>query len=255
MTKNQLAFEYLHGTGVELGALHNPVPLDPNKATVVYADRLCKADAIAAFPELESAAELIVESDLLVDLDNDDLSFISERGMDFVIANHVIEHVVNPIRFLKKVSDNLPVGGRFFLTVPNKEFTHDKNRKLTRYRHLWLEYYLNTKRLSNTHIKDYLRNKSEVEQVHPKTAEYFKQNNLPLSYYDGNRIPLNPISRSRLYQYHRGRSIHVHVWNRESFDFFLRRTIDLFKLKFEIEEYLSAETSAGEMIYLLKKAA
>jgi len=253
MNKDTLASEYLLGKGIEFGALHNPVAVDHSKARVDYADRLKKAEAIAAFPELEDLADQIVESDHIVDLDNDHLDIIASNAYDFVIANHVIEHLTNPIRFLKNVSQHLKTGGRFLLTVPNMEFTHDSRRKLTRYKHLLAKYYLGVKRLSNRRIKDYLLHKHEVENVHPKTEEYFLANGLPLSYYQGNRLPLNPIKRKRLYDYHRSRSIHVHVWNRDSFDFFLRRTNDLLKLNFEIEQYLPAEVSPGEMIYLLKK--
>ncbi len=253
MNKNELALKKLKGRGVEFGALHNPVQIDTKKASVVYADKLNKQDAIAAFPEIEDVANDIVETDLIVDLDRDSLAFIREKDVDFVIANHVIEHLVNPISFLKRISDNLKPGGALFLTVPNKDHTHDKNRKLTRYRSLISKYYLRTKRLSNERIRDYLKFKSPVTEIHPRTVEYFENNGLPLSYYDGNKIPLNPIARSKLYDYHRQRSIHVHVWNRETFDFFLRRTIDLFKLKFEIEEALPSDVSPGEMIYLLRK--
>ncbi len=253
MAKDQLAVQFLCGKGVEFGALHNPVPLNEDKASVQYADKLFKHQAIEAFPELEDVAENIVETDFIVDLDRDSLSVIKEQDFDFVIANHVIEHLVNPISFLKRVHDNLKTDGLFLLTVPNMEYTHDSNRKLSRYKVLLLKYYLGVKRLSNSRIRDYLNNKHEVENVHPKTREYFIKHNLPLSYYEGNTIPLNPISRRKLFNYHRGRSIHVHVWNRETFDFFLRRTIDVLKLNFSIEHQASAADSHGEMVYLLKK--
>lgn len=253
MNKNQLAFEKLIGTGVEFGALHNPVEINKDKATVLYADKLIKAEAIAAFPELEDVAQQIVETDLTVDLDKNTLGFIHEKELDFVIANHVIEHLVNPIRFLKNINDNLKVGGGLFLTVPNKDHTHDKNRALTRYRTLVAKFYLRTKNLSNERITDYLKYKLPVANIHPKTREYFLNNGLPLSYYDGNKIPRNPIKKAKLFEYHRSRSIHVHVWNRETFDFFLRRTIDLFNFDLEIESALPAESSAGEMIYFLRK--
>jgi len=253
MTKDELALTHLSGKGVEFGALHNPVKVDPQKATVIYADKLKRAEAIAAFPEIEDVAPHIVETDITVDLDRDSLSFIHEQQLDFVVANHVIEHLVNPIRFLKLLSDNLKTDGLVFLTVPNMRFTHDRNRKLTRYKTLLIKYYLGVKRLSNERIRDYLKYKLPVDDIHPRTVEFFENNNLPLSYYDGNKIPMNPFSRHRLYGYHRSRSIHVHVWDRNSFDFFLRRTIDLLKLDFSIDYYAPAEVSEGEMIYLLRK--
>lgn len=252
MNKQEL-INKLVGKGVELGALHNPVEINSEHATVIYADKLKRMDAIKAFPELEDVANKIVETDIIVDLDRDSLSFIKGKHLDFVIANHVIEHLVNPIRFLKVINDNLKEGGLLLLTVPNKDYTLDVNRQLTRFRHLVIEYLLMTKHLSNKHITDYLKNKLPVENVHPRIKEFFEQNGLPLSYYDGNKIPLNPISRNKLYQYHRDRSIHVHVWNRHSFDVFLNKTIKLFKLNLQVENYLPSEISQGEMIYLLKK--
>ncbi len=249
--KNRLAIQYLTGKGLELGALHNPIKYDPQKATVMYADKLNKLTAIECFPELEELADSIVETDVIFDLDRDDYQIF--REYDFIIANHVIEHVVNPIRFIKETCINLKKDALLLLTVPDKEYTHDKNRKLTRYRHVLMEYYLNVKHLSNRHIKDYLKNKLPVENVHPKTKEHFLKNKLPLSYYNGNKLPLNPLSRIRLYNYHRSRSIHVHVWNRESFDFFIHRTISLLDLQLEIVENPPPEESPGEIIYLLRK--
>lgn len=253
MNKNELAMNYLKGNGVELGALHNPMVTNKELSNVVYADKLPREEAIIAFPELESVENDIVETDLIVDLDQDSLTFLAEREFDFVIANHVIEHLVNPIIFLEKLNANMKAGALLFLTVPNKDYTHDVNRKLTRYSHLRIERFLKTKRLSNSHVRDYLKNKLPVENVHPQTVKYFEKHGLPLSYYNGNKIPLNPLKRRKLFGYQRSRSIHVHVWNRETFDFFLRRSIDLYSLKFSIVEYLPAESSPGEMIYLLKK--
>lgn len=241
------------GTGLEFGALHNPIKINNNRNNIIYADRLSRHDAIKNFPELETLSEEIVEPDVLVDLDQSNLSFIKEKKIDFIIANHVIEHLVNPIRFLKNMSLNLPSGGRILLTVPNKDFTHDVNRDLTRFRSLLIKYFLSTKRLSDERITDYLKNKSLVNEVPAGTKTFFEENGLPLSYYENNEIPEDKGLRQKLFDYHRSRSIHVHVWNRESFDFFLRKTIRIFKLKFDIEHYLSSEYSHGEMIYVLKK--
>jgi SAM-dependent methyltransferase len=240
------------GNGLEFGALHNPVKIN-NDSKIIYADRLSRADAIKNFPELESHGNNIVESDVLIDLDKNDLSIIKERNIDFIIANHVIEHVVNPIMFLKNMTRNLSKGGRMLLTVPNKDFTHDKNRELTRFRSLFIKFLLRTSDLSDERIEDYLTNKLPVENVPEGTKKFFEENGLPLSYYENNAIPKNENLREKLFEYHRSRSIHVHVWNRESFDFFLRKTIKLLKLNINIEHYLPSEYSHGEMIYILKK--
>ncbi len=251
--KEQIAIEHLQGNGLELGALNNPLAVDPQKARVMYADRLAKPDALRLFPELEAIAESIVEPDLLLDLDQSDLREIGQQEFDFVIANHVIEHVVNPIQFLKNISNHLKPGGLFFLTVPDKDHTFDRDRQLTSNEHLWREYQQKVTKLANAHIKDFLLHKEPVTEIHPAIEAYFKEHGLPLSYYQGNTLPINPFKRRRLYEFHRNRSIHVHVWNKAAFDSFLHYSIERAELEFSIVPTHNPDEVVGEMIYLLKR--
>lgn len=252
--KNQIAQDHLVGKGIELGALNNPLPVDSAKATVDYADRLPKRDALRLFPELESIADSIIDPDVIMDLDTDDLSAIGQGNYDFVIANHVIEHVVNPIRFLANISQHLKPGGVFFLTVPDKRYTFDKARALTTNDHLWNEYVSGVTTLSDAHIKDFLLYKEAVNEIHPAVEKYFRENGLPLSYYNGNKLPWNPIKRKRLFEFHRSRSIHVHVWDRASFDSLLEFAMEQAQLQFQVIETHNPEEVNGEMIYLLKRS-
>jgi len=251
--KSQISIQHLVGKGIELGPLNNPLPVDEKKATVHYADRLSKADALILFPELIDIKDSLVDPDLLIDFDTDDLALLKEQAFDFIIANHVIEHLVNPIQFLKNVSDNLRSGGQFFLTVPDKDFTFDKARALTSKEHLWQEYKAGVTSLSNKHIKEFLKYKETVSEIHPEVKRYFIENGLPLNYYNGNRIPLNPIKRKRLFDFHRSRSIHVHVWNKQSFNDFFNEINEREKMGFSILPTHNDDKVQGEMIYLLSK--
>ncbi|MBT8115037.1 MAG: class I SAM-dependent methyltransferase [Arenicella sp.] len=251
--KSQISIDYLTGKGLELGALNNPLPVDSDKAHVHYADRLPKADALRLFPELEDIADSLIEPDLLIDFDTDTLQCVKDGDYDFVIANHVIEHLVNPLQFLKNVCDHLKPGGLFFLTVPDRDFTFDKHRALTSEQHLFGEYRRGVKKLSNAHIRDFLLYKEPVNDIHPAVRKYFIENGLPLSYYNGNKIPFNPLKRKRLYDFHRSRSIHVHVWNKASFDELLSSANEKLFLGFELVPTHEAAEATGEMIYLLRR--
>ncbi|HJP10072.1 MAG: hypothetical protein CMK60_12150 [Proteobacteria bacterium] len=252
--KESLAISHLEGHGVEFGPLNNPLPINSGKASVVYADRLSKEEALVLFPELRDIAQSIVEPNLIVDF-NDHKALIGLRqyAFDFIIANHFIEHLVNPIRFLQGCSMILKDGAKLFLTIPDRDHTFDRHRTLTTQKHLWRDYQRGETTISNAHMRDFLRNKEVVDQPHPEVARYFLENNLPLDYYNGNKLPLNLFTRKRLYDFHRERSIHVHVWNRVSFDKFLSWVINRLDLNLRVLPTHPPEDTVGEMVYLLEK--
>lgn len=224
--RKQLAYEYLVGRGIEFGALHNPLPIHRKKASVVYADRLTKLQALQRFPELKE----VISPDLIIDFDKDDISFLVNYDFDFFIANHFIEHVANPIRFLRDLSSVMKSGSILFLTVPNKEYTFDKKRGLTENEHLWQDYINNETNISDEHIEDFVLNTG-----------------------DKIGLPATPSERKKIFNMHRGRSIHVHVWNRFSFDNFLNWINYKLDLRFEVMNTHDPNTVLDEMIYLLRK--
>ena len=252
--KENLALVHLKGRGIEFGPLNNPLPVDGSRAKTLFADRLSKSQALNLFPELREIADSIVEPDIIVDFNNaESLGSLASEDFDFLIANHFIEHLVNPIQFLEGCSQILPLGGMLFLTVPDKDKTFDRHRKLTTNTHLWRDYRRGESTISKAHLKDFLRNKEVVDTPHPEVVKYFMNNGLSLGYYNGNRLPLNPVKRKRLFDFHRERSIHVHVWNRQSFDEFLDWINSKLNLGFRIIRTHSPEDVIGEMIYLLRK--
>ena len=252
--KENLALTHLVGRGIEFGALNNPLPVDSTQAKVIFADRLTRVQALEIFPELQDIADTIVEPDMIIDFnDLASLNSIASQKFDFLIANHFIEHLVNPIQFLEGCSQILQPGGVLFLTVPNKDETFDRNRNLTTNAHLWRDYRRGTSVISRAHLKDFLQNKEVVDTPHPEVIKYFKNNRIPISYYDGNRLPLSPLKRKRLYNFHRQRSIHVHVWNRSSFDDFLSWINKKLEMRFSVIPSHDPEVVVGEMIYVLQK--
>ena len=251
--KENIAFEHLEGRGIEFGALTNPLPVNKDRAEVVYADRLSRSESIVLFPELGDVAKSIVEPDLIIDF-NDAVALrsLASENFDFLIANHFIEHLANPIRFLVGCSEILKSGGMLFLTVPDKDRTFDKNRKLTSNHHLWRDFKRGESAISNSHLREFLKS-LPLHTPPDSVIHYFKENNLPLEYYDDMKLPLNPFKRQRLFNWHRERSIHVHVWNRESFDRFLNWIIAKLELGLEIKPTHSPVDVEGEMIYVLNK--
>jgi SAM-dependent methyltransferase len=130
-TRCELSERYLEGSGIEIGALHEPLRTS-ERATVRYVDRLDVAGLRQHYPEL--AGEDLVNADLIED--GDVLASIEDGQLDFIIANHMLEHTENPIgtirNHLRKLRDN----GVLYHAVPDKWLCFDCDRRITPFEHL-----------------------------------------------------------------------------------------------------------------------
>jgi predicted SAM-dependent methyltransferase len=124
-----VANRYLSGKGIEFGALHNALRV-PDGARVRYADVASAETLHKMFPDIES----IRPPDIISDIES--MQGINDESEDFVIANHVLEHVEDPLQALKSINRVLRPSGVAFLSLPDKRFTFDKDRKLTSLEHL-----------------------------------------------------------------------------------------------------------------------
>jgi SAM-dependent methyltransferase len=129
--RGELAERYLHGSGLEIGALHSPLPLPPD-ATVRYLDRMDCAGLRGHYPEL--AAKPLVEVDVVDD--GETLSSQPDSSVDFVIANHFIEHTQDPLGTLANHLRVLRPGGIHYLAVPHRRRTFDADRLPTPLEHI-----------------------------------------------------------------------------------------------------------------------
>ena len=129
--RRKLSERYLEGAGVELGALHQPL-WTSERATVRYIDRLDVAGLRLQYPEL--AEHELVNVDIVDD--GESLSSIEDGQLDFIIANHMLEHTENPIgtirNHLRKLRDN----GVLYYAVPDKWAFFDRDRPITPFEHL-----------------------------------------------------------------------------------------------------------------------
>src|SRR5262245_50309382 len=92
LDRETIANLYLSGEGIEIGALHNPLPLPPS-ARVRYVDRMDLAELRKQYPELGSKKLVPVD---IVD-EGERLGRVPDASQQFVIANHFLEHCQDPI--------------------------------------------------------------------------------------------------------------------------------------------------------------
>ena len=146
-----LAKNYLRGEGIEIGALDKPMSA-PRGVRIRTVDRL-PADELRKHYDLPKA----VAVDFVCDAQK--LETIQSCSQDFVIANHVFEHMENPIAALENWVRVLRPGGFIFMAIPDKRFTFDVDRPVTPLAHILDEYHDPPKASENrrSHYEDWIR--------------------------------------------------------------------------------------------------
>ncbi|MBE9041711.1 glycosyltransferase [Oscillatoriales cyanobacterium LEGE 11467] len=218
--RRQIANKYIKGDGIEIGALHSPLPV-PEAANVRYVDRMSVFDLRLQYPEMNEL--LLVDVDIIDD--GEVLSTVDDNSLDFAIANHLIEHCQNPIQTLQNYFRVLKPGGILYLAVPDKRYTFDVDRPVTSLEHLIEDYTEGPERSRISHFEEYVR---MVD-----------------------RTPEKKVSARLLYllidlDY----SIHFHVWTPSAFTELLLYCQQEFEDKFAIELMQSNE---DEFIFVLRK--
>lgn len=129
--RKRISFRYLKGEGIEIGALHNPLSTSDH-AKVKYVDRLPSAELQKHYSDLNP--HQMVKIDLI---DNGEiLSTIADNSLDFIIANHFLEHCENPIGTIRNHLKKIKTGGVLYYAIPEKTYTFDKECSLTEFDHL-----------------------------------------------------------------------------------------------------------------------
>jgi SAM-dependent methyltransferase len=215
----------LRGKGIEIGALHRPVHAP--HLEIRYVDRLRVDDLLKQYPELRN--HKIVEPDILDDAES--LGNIADGSQDFVIANHVIEHMANPIGALLAWQRVLAPGGRLFLAAPDKHGTFDRDREITRFEHVVQDFEAPDRARDWDAFKDFaLKVSCRTFKVRPEAdAEAFARELWDMNY-----------------------SIHYHVWDFPAFSDFLTCTAQRYP-QWKLRTVASMPTVSDEFIFVLEK--
>jgi SAM-dependent methyltransferase len=132
--REDLARRYLNGNGIEIGALHRPLRL-PASARARYVDIMSRKELLATHSSaVYGNPEWVVETDVIDD--GERLASFANESVDFVIANHMLEHTEDPIAALEHLVRVLRPGGVLFLTLPDATRTFDALRSRTTVEHL-----------------------------------------------------------------------------------------------------------------------
>jgi len=200
-------YNLLNGHGLEIGALNQAANI-PARCSITYCDVCSREEVITFFPELRIGD--LVSVDHLSDMDKDGLALFGDNTFDFVILNHIVEHVANPIKSIREIFRIAKEGGLLVISAPDKEYTFDKNRELTPFAHVFEDYTKNTLESSDEHYIDFLKG------VHPEVFD------------------LSPEEIQERVDNVRLRREHVHVWDSPLFRQFLDESFRLLDIAPEL---------------------
>ena len=149
--RQTLSQAFVHGKGIEIGALQKPLPLSSH-AEVRYVDRMSKADLYEHYPELTSYD--LVEVDII---DNGEtLATFKSSSQDFIVANHFIEHCQDPIATIKNFLRVLRPGGIIYMAIPDMRRTFDQNRSRTGINHMVADHISGPTRSRKQHFREWV---------------------------------------------------------------------------------------------------
>jgi SAM-dependent methyltransferase len=181
-----LAEKFIQGEGIEIGALHSPLPL-PDASSVTYVDRLTLDQLHHHYPELPAESFVPVH---VID-DGETLSSFEDSSQGFIVGNHLLEHCENPIGTLENWMRVLKPGGCAYLAVPDKRVMFDHRRQPTTIEHVVRDWHEGPEWSRRSHYEEWAR---LVEGV-----------------------PLAEVSARARHLLHTRYSIHFHVWTPRSF--------------------------------------
>lgn len=163
--RREIASHYLSGHGIEIGALHSPLEI-PTNAKVRYVDRMPVDELRKQYPELAECE--LVEINIIDDGEN--LLSVADSSVDFVIANHMIEHCQNPIGTIKQHFRVLKPGGILYMAVPDMRYTFDCDRPITSLEHLKRDYTDGPTWSMNSHFEEWSRLVNKVPEYQVATS-------------------------------------------------------------------------------------
>ena len=220
---------YLHGRGIEIGALHKPLKIgDRGIAKVFYVDRLPLDELRQQYPELNGLP--LVTPDIIDD--GGVLERIEDGTIDFIIANHLIEHLDNPLLALENWCRKLKVRGKVYLAVPDKRYTFDKDRPLTPVGHLVEDYQVTSRERNDRNYQHFVETAEIIEKRVGDDARERVESLIAKQY-----------------------SIHFHVWTFDSFTEVLLYLIDEMQIPFKILDYSPPQLGGDEFIFILEKTS
>ena len=173
------------------------------------------------YPELDRFDLVPVD---IID-DGETLQSIGDSTLDFIIANHMLEHTENPIGTIRNHLRKIRPGGVVYYAVPDKRYTFDIDRPVTPFEHLVRDDREGPEVSRKQHFEEWA---ALVGKISPSLLDQHVQELMRIQY-----------------------SIHFHVWDHPQFKVFLSQVSDYLGHPFTVVHFCQNE---HEMIAVLRRS-
>lgn len=219
-------YNKLSGKGIEIGAFEHPAKLN-KKCSVSYCDAITTEQAKKIFPEIKHQELILV--DHVFDLDKSGLKIFADNSKDFIIINHVLEHLLFPDLAICECHRILKPHGFLILAIPDKFYTFDLERSIT-----------SSKCIFDRKIRTFKE---------PTPEDYF-----PVMECNHPQILKKaPSIQKEFLRKLMKRREHLNVWDTTAFKSFLNKTIKFNNLNFKRIKESTPIDNNFEYIVLLRK--
>lgn len=231
---------------LEIGALDNPTYTRP-EFKVKYLD-FTSTESLAKKAESNPryARERLVEVDFVCPT-LEYSQFVDER-FDLVIANHVIEHVPDTIRWFKEIYEILAPGGIFFLSIPDKRYTFDIVRPTSDFIDLLRNYREQVKKPNFYHILQHFYYHKPIKAADVWKNDY-KEKIKQMRFDTKTAVAIAEKHAAEPYA-----DVHCHVFTSDSFREICETLISLEYLSFEIVEITQPVEMSNEFYAIFLKS-
>ncbi len=216
----RISNKYIRGRGIEIGALQNPLWVSAH-ASVRYVDRMPADQLLVHYQEFVAGG--LLEPDIIDD--GERLETLADAGQDFVIANHFIEHMENPILALSNMMRVLKERGILYMAIPDKRYTFDAERPSTPFEHLLRDYREGPEWSRRAHFEEWVRYTDKITEEPALSRKV--ESVMALGY-----------------------SIHYHVWKVDEMLDMFKRVKEVLPYAFKTELY---RENNEEVIFVLRK--